>query len=99
MNPLSIFMFLFSAALFIYAALMAITKDYTILPVRARVAVKPKDSKEYTFQLSKVIALVAVAPALGGVVALWNEVAGMLVILFGVIAAIWVGTKIMKKVS
>ena len=95
----SIIMFVFSGALLLYAALMAITKDYTILPYRSTVSVKPKDPKAYTFQLSKVIALVAIAIAVGAAVALWNRMVGTVVILVGVILMIWVGTRIMKDVS
>ena len=66
----SILMFIFAGALLLYAGLMAVTKDYNLLPLRARVSVKPKDKKAYTFQLAKVIALVAAAPALGGLAGL-----------------------------
>ena len=43
----SILMFFFAGALLLYAALMAITKDYNILPFRASVSVKPKNPKKY----------------------------------------------------
>ena len=94
----SILMFIFAAALLAYAALMAITKDYNILPRRATVSVKPKDKRAYTFQLSKVIALVAGAVAFGGAIGLFHTVAGVIVLIAAVIAAIFAGTKIMKNV-
>lgn len=97
-NALSILLFIFSGALFLYAALMAITKDYRILPVRSRVSVEPKNPRAYTAQFSKVIALVASAPAIGGLIALINQIAGLLVMLAVFIVTIWIGTKIIKKV-
>lgn len=93
----SIFMFIFAAALLLYAAIMAITKDYNMLPYRSRVSVKPKNPQKYTVQLAKVVALVAVAIAIGAAIALWNFAAGGAVMLVGVIAAIWAGTKIVKN--
>lgn len=94
----STLMFIFSGAILFYAALLAITKDYNLLPYRSRVSVKPKNSKEYTFQLAKVVALTAVAPAIGGSVGLINQMIGLIVMLAGFVIAIWAGTKIMKKV-
>ncbi len=96
-NGFSIFMFIFAAALFLYAVILAITKDYKMLPVRAQVPVKPKHPKAYTVQLAKVIALVSLAVAAGAGIGLWNQLIGAIVILAGVIAAIWAGTKIVKN--
>ncbi len=94
---LSIILFIFAGAILLYAGLMALTKDYSLLPFRSRVSVKPKDKKAYTFELSKAVALTATAPAIGGAVALWNPVAGLIAMLAAFIAAIWLGTKITKK--
>ena len=93
----SILMFIFAAALLLYAIILAVTRDYKMLPYRSRVSVKPKDPRTYTLQLAKVIALVSVAIAAGAAVALWNQPVGGIVMLAGVIAAIWAGTKIVKN--
>jgi len=93
----SILMFIFAAALLLYAVILAIRKDYNMLPYRATVSVKPKNPEEYTVQLAKVIALVSVAIALGAAAALWNEAAGAIVMIIGVIGSIWLGTKIVKN--
>ena len=61
MNPYSIIMFCFAAALLLYAADLAITKNYNL--VARNWAAKPKDEKAYTVHLAKIIALVALAPA------------------------------------
>lgn len=96
-SAFSILMFIFSAALLLYAGLMAITKDYNLLPYRSRVSVKPKNPKKYMVQLAKIVALVAAMIAVGAAIALWNAAAGAVVMAVGVVAALWCGTKIIKK--
>ena len=91
------FIFIFAAALLLYAAVMAITKDYNMLPYRSRVSVKPKNPEKYTVQLAKAVALVAAAIAAGAAIALWNMAAGGAVMFVGVIAAIWSATKFVKN--
>ena len=95
----SILMAAFSAALLIYAGLMALTKDYKILPLRARVSVKPKDEKKYMTQLAKVVALTALSPALSALAGLWNMTAAFVVLIAAAVLFIWLGTKIMKGVE
>ena len=96
-NGFSILMFIFAGALLLYAALMAITKDYNMLPFRARVSVKPKNPEKYMVQLAKIVALAAVMIAVGAAIALWNAAVGAVVMAIGVIAALWCGTKMIKK--
>ncbi len=71
-NGFSILMFLFSGALLLYSALLAVTKDYSLIPRSSAVSVKEGDKKRYTLRLAKVIALVALSPALSAIVAFWN---------------------------
>ena len=93
----SILFFIFAAAILLYAALLAITKDYDLLPYRATISVKPKDPKKYTVQLAKVVALVGVSIGAGAAVSWWNAVLGVIVMLAGTIASLWLGTKIVKN--
>ena len=95
----SILMGSFSAALLIYAGLMALTKDYKILPFRARVSVKPKDEKRYMTQLAKAVALAALSPALSALVGLWSITAAIIVLIAAAILLIWLGTKLMRGVE
>ena len=95
----SILMAAFSAALLLYAGLMALLKDYKMIPLRARVSVKPKNEKKYMTQLAKVIALVAISPALSALAGMWNPLAGMIVLILAAIFFIWLGTKLMKDVE
>ena len=95
----SILMGIFAAAILLYAGLMALTKNYKILPVRATQSVKPKDEKRYMTQLSKVVALVALSPALSALAGLWNMTAALVVLIVSAVLFIWLGTKIMKGVE
>ncbi len=94
-----ILMLIFSGMIVFYAVLMMLTKDYNLLPRHAAIAVKPKDPKAYTFQLGKGMLVVALAPALAGIISFANAAAGMIVLPCAVIASIFVVVKIMKKVS
>lgn len=95
----SILMAIFSGAILFYAGLMALFKDYKILPLRARSSVKPKNEKVYMSHLAKVIALTSSAPALSALVGLWNMVAAFIVLIAAFIVSIWLGTKIMRGVN
>ena len=95
----SILMGIFAGLILIYAGLMALTKDYKMLPLRARVSVQPKDEKRYMKQLAKVVALVALAPALSALTGLWNMIAALIVLVVSAIVFIWLGTKIMRGVE
>ena len=68
---------------------------WAISPVTRR----PKNPKAYAFQLSKVIALVALSPAAGGLVGLWSVLPGFVVMILVFIVTLWRGTKIMEKVG
>lgn len=95
----SILMGCFSAALLLYAGLMTLTKDCKILPYRTRVSVKPKNEKKFMTQLAKVMALVALSPALSAFVGLWNKAVAGIVLVLAAILFIWLGTKIMRGIE
>ena len=95
----SILMGIFAGLILIYAGLMALTKDYKMLPFRARVSVQPKDEKRYMKQLAKVVAMVALAPALSALTGLWNMIAALIVLVVSAVVFIWLGTKIMRGVE
>ena len=93
----SILMFIFAGALLLYAGFMVLIKDYRMLPYRVRQSVKPKNPEKYMVQFAKIVALVAVMIAVGAAVALWNAAVGAVFMVAGVAAALWCGTKIIKK--
>ena len=94
MNPFSILMFCFSGALFFYAALLYTTKDYKLIP--RGYASKTDDKKAYARQVAEIVALVAVAPAHCGYVALFSMGWSVVVLIMEIVLTIWVGTKIME---
>ena len=94
-----IIMLAFSGMLLVYAGLMALTKDYKMLPLRMRQSVKPKDSRKYMTHLAKVIAIVAAAPGLSGLLGFWNIPVAVVILIGGTILAIWLGTRIMKDAN
>ena len=96
-SAFSVFMFIFAGAIFFYAALMAITKDYKMLPYRARVYVKPKNPEKYMIQLAKIVALVGLAIAVGAAVALWNHAVGAIVMIVGVVVVLCFSPKVFNK--
>ena len=96
-HSFSILMLIFAAAILLYAALMAITKDYNMLPYRSAVSVKPKDPKRYMTQLAKVVALVGLAIGAGAAVSFWKVGIGVVIMLGGVVVSLWIGTKIVKN--
>ena len=92
-------MFIFSGVLLLYAALLALTKDYLLLPYRVKRAVKPmskKERKSHMIKLAKIIALESVSPALSGAVGFWNIYVALFVLIAGTVAAIWLGTKLIN---
>lgn len=95
----SIVMAAFAAGLILFGGLMALTRDYKMLPYRSRASVKPKDPKRYARQLGKVILLVSLSPALSALVGLWNIPAAAVVLIASMVFLIWRGTKLMDGVE
>ena len=95
----SILMGIFAGAILLYAGLMALTKDYRLVPYRARQSVKPKNEKRYMTQLAKAVALAALSPALSALAGLWNMAAALIVLIGSMILFLWLGTKLMKSVE
>lgn len=93
----SILMGLFSASLLLYAGLTAVFKDYKIIPFRVRHSVKPKNEKVYMTQFAKVMALVALSPALSAAAGLWNLTAAFIVLIASGILFIFLGTRLVKN--
>ena len=92
-------MAIFAGALLLYAGLMALSKDYKMLPWRFRQSVQPENPKAYTTHLAKVIALVALSPALSALAGLWNMTAAVAVLIGSMILLIFLGCKIIKDVK
>ena len=92
MNPFSIIMFCFSGAILLYAGIMGLTGDSSML--RKQWAVNIDDKKAYARKVAKILAITALAPALGGVVGLFSTLAGLIALFVGLVVFIWLGVKI-----
>ncbi|MBR2209087.1 MAG: hypothetical protein IJ859_09810 [Synergistaceae bacterium] len=94
----SILMFMFSGVIFLYALLLAWTKDITL--VRRHYAVKMKDKKRYAVQFAKLLAVVSIAPALAGIAGIFTEnvFCAMGIFIIGLIVCIKKGLPLMKSV-
>ena len=96
MSPFGQFMLIFAGAILLYAGLLAITKDYNLLPIRARISVKPKNPKQYTVQIAKAVALTSLSPILAAVTTIWSEFAALFVLLIVMVICLYLSTKIVK---
>ena len=87
-------MFVFSGVLLLYAGLLALTRDVTMLPRFSAAYVG--DKKAYALRVAKVLAIVAVSPALTGVTALLSGIAAAIVFVVSLVGCIWLGVKVTK---
>ncbi|MBR0410202.1 MAG: hypothetical protein IJI25_04245 [Eubacterium sp.] len=90
-------MLIFAGALLLYAALLAITKDYKMLPRRAQVSVKPKNPKQYTVMIAKAVAISALSPIAAAVVSIWSELAAGIVFVVVLVLCLYWSTKIVRN--
>lgn len=95
MKPFSILMLCFAGALLLYAGIMALTKDYRLVPHGD--AAKVKDKRAYTVKLAKVVALTAIPPFHCAIAALFNDILAISVLVVEMVMALWIGTVIMKQ--
>ena len=94
-NPVSILMFIFSAALLIYAGWLARSKDPRMIP--RHYAAKMDHPERYAVQMAKAIAVVSAAPFLAGVVGVFSGIGCLIALIVGLVVTIWLSTKIMKN--
>ena len=98
-SAFSILMFIFSAALLLYAGLVAVGGVKLIV---RHWAAEIKDEKAYARRFARILALTALAPALSGVVGLLVDMEQspflpLLTLILGIIAAIWLGVRLTKE--
>lgn len=92
----SILMLFFAGAILLYAAILGITKDITL--IRRYYVVDVENKEAYAVCFAKIMALMSLAPLLGGLVGFFNQMAGLLVLLVGMIVGLYLATQIIKKV-
>ena len=77
LTPFAIIMFVFSGAILLYAGVLALTRDVGML--RRRYAAKMTDPRAYALKVAKVLAIVALSPALSGAAALFSACCAALI--------------------
>ena len=93
----SIIMFCLSAGILLYALLIRFG-GYSFIP--RNWYTKPKDKKAYAIQFAKILAFVAIAPAVSGFIGLAGEGAmavALVVLLGGFVALLIIGIKFFWK--
>ena len=94
----AILMFCFSGALFLYAGILALTRDPKM--IRRHYAAEMKNPRAYASTFAKIMALVALAPAASGIASLvcgQDSAYPVRVLIGGVILAITIGVYMMRK--
>ncbi len=95
----SILMWIFSAALLLYAGLLLLFKETELIPKSYMAHIENK--RTYAVRFAFLIMLIAVAPAISGLVAFFGEsfiIPALIVLVAGIVGAIIIGVKfIMPK--
>ena len=95
MSPFSILMFCFAGALLLYAGLLALTKDYSLIP--RGYATQPKDKRAYALAFAKAIAVTALAPLGSGIYGLFSTTLGLVMLFVNFPLCIWIGTLFFRR--
>ena len=91
-NPLGEQSVVFSGAILLYADVLALTRDVGML--QRRHAVKMADPRAYALKVAKVLAIVALSPALTGLTVLFSAMAAVVAFVVSFVACIWLGVKV-----
>lgn len=96
----SILTIIFAVCLFLYAGLLFILKDVDLIP-KSHMS-KITDKKLYAKRFALLIAMIAVAPLLSGIIALFGKIEimiipALIVLVGGFIAALIIGIRFMPK--
>ena len=97
MEGYAILMLIFAGCLFLYAGVLAKTKDIKLIP-RSN-AVKIKDKARHAENVAKVTALAALAPLASALVARITDAAAqsLIVLFIGLIFLLWLGVRWIKR--
>ena len=95
MCPFSILMFCFAGALLLYAGLLALTRDYDLIP--RGYATRPKDKTAYALAFAKAIAVTALAPLGSGIYGLFSTALGLVMLLINLPLCIWISTHFFRR--
>ncbi len=88
-------MFAFAGLILIYAGILYLTKDSTM--IMRDYAVKMKDKKAYARQFAKLVALFSLSPILSGITAMvWSIGPGLIVLVLASVILLAIGLRLMK---
>ncbi len=91
----AILMFAFAGLILIYAGILYLTKDSTM--IMRDYAVKMKDKKAYARQFAKLVALFSLSPILSGITAMvWSIGPGLIVLVLASVILLAIGLRLMK---
>ena len=97
MEGYAVLMCCFAGLLLLYAAVLAITKDVTMIPYVRKA--KIKNGKKHAELVAKAVALAALAPLISALVA-WqtnNGILSLAALIGGFILFLWLGTRLTKE--
>ena len=96
-NGFPILMLLFSGALYLYALLLALTKDAGMIPRQDKARLP--DPKAYARRFAGIMALVAFVPLAAGVAGLiYGDKRTLIVLIAGLVFSLWGATQLIQKV-
>ena len=88
----SILMFCFALGLLLYAVLIALSRSTDLIPRSQQVRVR--DPKRYSWQFAKTLAIVALGPAVSGLIGLlFGPGAGAIALFPAMVVCIWLGVR------
>ena len=96
-NGFPILMLIFSGALYLYALLLALTKDVQLIPRQSSARIP--NPKAYALRFAGIMALVAFVPLAAGVAGLiYDDRRTLIVLIAGLVFSLWGATQLIKKV-
>ena len=97
-NGFPILMLIFSGALYLYALLLALTKDVQLIPRQSSARIP--NPKAYALRFAGIMALVAFVPLAAGVAGLiYDGRRTGAVLIAGLVFSLWGATQLIKKVT
>ena len=98
----SIMMIAFGVMMLLYAGLLALCKDYKMIP--RHWYVRPKDPKHYALCFAKLIAVIALGPIISAIIwffaptTLWVQILAIAVLVLSIVVDVKVGKKLFDPI-
>lgn len=98
----TIMMIAFGVMMLLYAGLLALCKDYKMIP--RHWYARPKDPKKYALNFAKLIAVIALGPIVSGLIwliaptTLWVQILAIAVLVLSIVIDVIVGKKLFDPI-